>query len=770
MIDSSSHTYRDEGDGTSEVLDLFGLSANEVTAAWSDFADTHIMPSRLFQIAVGMEDVADSDCNHLEWCETCRAAFEAYRPIESSPSALVSRTSISQRRFWTNDNGGSTTDRVHASPNGHSRPAVPALIRAHFHVDAPILFPGNEVAFESWQFGRLLQISKEEPELADRLLGLIVDNVTAHLAERIDHKHLMLVCFGRAMHRCGIRIAARFQESGFAQPHIVLAHDFYSLTVVCDPKEFRKADVIVLVDVVHSGATLDKLMALCLSNRPQRVRGLALIDQSESRSLCSDWTSVWQEPREVRASLDDFLRDSSELTRNALRRFEPNDEVAVSRDGLRVHSRLNADVRVRIDSQLMAHIHATDALKCDHRIGQKRYPYVVNVLDLIKKSSASREFIIERSAKRLEDLREHRVILAFHAGRSARAGVLARMLGSQFGWPSLPVGSRGSNFAVTDKQLRRLACYDIVVLVDAAIRTGDTVSAIARAIDDKWLRKHTRVVAFSVLDALSSTSQDDLAAELGIEIRTLFEMPLAPPTEQVRHWMNAQKSMIRERMNDSGEFNCVEHVLKSYCDPIHPHYSSHETDREISETRALMQSAMESALQKADGAARIEKACREGKSHLIRHLSVNEVVHDHNVQGLLIGVMYNSVKASLKESAVFALASARNYEWMSLDWLRCNRPFLTSESNAWKSIVMVECEMKMSRRQQELSQFREAAIEFRDKEASSMPHQSRPEEQLVLPVRDMDSRPESTSGERTRLARANAMLVERLDAMIVAAE
>jgi hypothetical protein len=155
------------------------------------------------------------------------------------------------------------------------------------------------------------------------------------------------------------------------------------------------------------------------------------------------------------------------------------------------------------------------------------------------------------------------------------------------------------------------------------------------------------------------------------------------------------------------------------------------------------------------------------KPQFIRHLPINEVVHDRNVQEMLIGVMFNSAKAGLKESAAFALAAARNYEWMTLDWLKLNQRFIASASHAWKSIVMVECEMKMSGRHRELSRFRDASIALREQVASCKSAQTRNSTQLPLP--NMEPPAAATRYDRA-IASTNAMLIERLDTFVVAAE
>lgn len=758
-----------------EVFDLIEIAQSEVELAWNRFLQNHLQPSRLFRLASGVDVPTADDQRHLEACHSCRSAYAGYlAPCDPLPkSTSVGRNGdgrgARQKELWSEVSldAAPLPSRQPPHINGQAGRGVPDVLRRHLHVEAPVVFGENELAFESWQFGRLLSNVGEASFPASCLINVIVGSAKTFLIGRVDHRHLMLVCFGRAMHRCGVRLAAELEGDGFRQPHVVLAHDFYSPTIVCSPKEFVNADVIVLVDVVHSGSTLDRLMSLCIGKGPRRVRGLALVDQSERQSLRAEWFSLWSEPKEERTPLDLFIAGATDAELQQLRRFDPNEEVATAMNSR--GSRTTLDVRSTrffIDAVLLRHIHETGALKCDYRIGKKRYPYVVNVLDLVKKSVAARTFVMTRLATELADLAGRNAALAFHAGRRMRAGHLAQIMGSELGLPVLAIGSPGNTFSLTDQQLRELAGYDVVVIVDAAMRTGETIAAVTRAIDDKWLRKHTRFVALCVVDALSDTSQSALAMELGIEIRTLFKLPLAPPTEEVRHWTRRQRLKIFEQIATSGTFANVAHVLAGYCAPSHGRHSR-VAKRDIESTEALIQRAVERVQGQPRSAETIQSACDESKAHLIRHLSVNEVVHDRNTQELLLGVMFNSVKPSLKESAAFALALARNYEWMTLDWLRCNRAFLSSTCNSWKSIVVVECEMKLADRLTELARFGEAARQFRDQHLRRDKEAVPTDEQLTLPHINVERQPAKRKNDA---AERHFLLLERLDTLIAAAE
>lgn len=769
-------TNGDDNDAD-EVFDLIELPPNDIAAAWNHFVSNHIKPGRLLRLGAGLEQMNNTEQQHLESCKSCSEAYRRYSTAEPNVCRLlcnhngkVDGVALRQKELWPTDSNAAcpSSQAIQSSfPQGSHR-AVPQLLRTQLHIAGPIAFGGNTVAFESWQFGRLLSDEEDAPVM-QQLIGMIVDAASTCLLSWITSKNLLFVCFGRAMHRCGTRIAVRIGESGTKLPHVVLAHDYYSPTVVCDEREFLNADVIVLMDVVHSGATLNELLAMCISRGARRVRGLVLVDQSEGKPLCAEWHALWHEPKEERIPLETFVRDASEEAVRQLRRFEPNDEIALNTlDAAPMISRPVKSSRLNLDNELTKHIHATGALKRDYVIGKKRYPYVVNVLDLIKKSTDARTFVLHRAASALGDLAGKKVAVAFHAGRKQRAGCLANLLGSSFGWPTVAIGSVGPAFTVSDNQLRQLASYETVLIADAALRTGDTLSALIRAIEDKWLLKHVQFVALCVLNALSDVPRTELASTLGVEIRTLFDLPLSPPTEEVRHWANMQKAQIRTRMVSSGAFANLEQVLLGYCAPAKRGGSPPCGDVET--TRELLENAVRSAQTTMNGSERIAAACTGTKPQFIRHLPVAEVVHDRNVQELLIGVMFNSVKPSLKESAAFALAAARNYEWMTLDWLKLNRPFIASSGDAWKSIVMVECEMKLSGRRRELMCFRDATLEFREEECARMRADRSNDNQLILPNMAADEGMKEEQGKSKGTGSTGQRVIDRLETFVAAAD
>src|SRR5690606_3078295 len=74
---------------------------------------------------------------------------------------------------------------------------VPTLLKAHLHVPGAIVFGGNEVAFNSWQFGHLLSDDGDSSAM-EPLIEAIVDAATAMLLSWNTSRNFLLVCFGRA--------------------------------------------------------------------------------------------------------------------------------------------------------------------------------------------------------------------------------------------------------------------------------------------------------------------------------------------------------------------------------------------------------------------------------------------------------------------------------------------------------------------------------------------------------------------------------------------
>jgi hypothetical protein len=750
------------------IRDLLGVSKSFCDTSWNTYVQNHIEPDRLVELGFDISAPNNRERSHFASCAKC-----ANRLIEISANFCKSdnhgteqsatQYASGQLELWNCSSEEDRHDDVRPLAVLPTPDNVPALLREHLQFHGPVLFPNEEIAFVSWQFGRLLQPDIDS-EAASSIVGLIAEEATSLIQRIVQSSRVVIVCFGRAMHVCGVRIATCLRERGYQDPHVILAHDFYSPSLVCDPREFAKAEVIVLVDVVRTGDLLQRMVAACIRYRPKRILGLAIIDQSDGFETDVRFLSLWKESKEQRIDQDDPRAIGLRADDSSLRRFDANDEYATIKP---THSsepqgiRTDAAKMPELDEDLVECIYESGAFKRDYRIGKKLYPYVVNVLDLLKIPS-SQYFIVSKVKEVLADITKGRTCLVYHAGRSRRAGKVARLLASHLDLPVFKIGTTGPSFSLSDAQFKVLACYDNVVVVDAAIRTGETIAAVTRAVDDKWLRKHTRFIALGILDALSHRSRQDLAEELDIEIRTLFTLPLAPPTEQVRHWANSRKAAIRQLLVDTGGFESVRKILGTYCDPRPARRSVTATPETLKETEHAIRRVSQESRSFDLAFGNVSEACRVNHPSLIRHISIDEAIRDSRVQSLLVGVLYNSMKPSFKESAVFALAAAGNYGWMNLDWLKCNRMFLGSKNECWKSIAVVQCQMKLENRDAELTKFRDALLTYRQLSGTVAKLKHRHEQDQIR-LFDEDT-------QITQSADTGHRILSRIDALIAVAE
>ena len=84
------------------------------------------------------------------------------------------------------------------STRGSGKTNIPSLIREHLCVKGPIVFPNDEVALESWQFGLITHFLKEGPELGNQLLKTICDSAyeLLQIQPPVNANKMAIVCFG----------------------------------------------------------------------------------------------------------------------------------------------------------------------------------------------------------------------------------------------------------------------------------------------------------------------------------------------------------------------------------------------------------------------------------------------------------------------------------------------------------------------------------------------------------------------------------------------
>lgn len=702
------------------IQQTFKLTEEEVRRAWEELCAEHLPPSRIAELGLGLADVAEREAFHLRRCERCRSHIQAYEtsvsdgPVDRhSVVALEDEVDDVLHRKSCEELRGVDSPR---STLRLSEGSVPAVVRAAFQTDEPILFPGGEVARRSWQFGWMSGLNREHSTIVEEATSVCCTRLFEKLKCDLpaDSNNLVLVCFGEAMHRCGIRVGARLLEELDVCPRLVLAHDYYKPRLVGDREEFRESRVVVLVDVVRTGTLLRRLIGLCRELGAADVAGLALIDQTNESLARSGGYALWVAPREPRETFEEFCQSASDGERRRLRVFDPNSSCAVRTFYLsQVHgeSDKSPSQPVIMEAELEECISRTGAMRRDFDIEGIQYPFAVNVSALIRKHSDSRECVLQRSQSVLAEYKASPTILVYHTGRSRRAGLIAESIGSVTDWPTCPIGTAKSTFKLTTDQCRRLAAFDNVIIVDAAIRTGDSMTALVRSVKTELNESTPRVVGFTVLNSLTDSQVEGLEQNLEFSFRYAYRLPLAPPSTNIRHWATLHKKTICKDLIEHCPSQSIQALMTEYCTPGHR------------ETRRRARCTREQAKRESDDSTtetRLTAEAIEDRRILtrvelseFRFLSAGEVVNDPTMQAMLKEVLYSSAAPQFKESAAIALAATGQCDWLTGHWLAVNESFLVSRGSAWKALVMTEQQMAKNGYQRELKDFRDAAVSYR---------------------------------------------------------
>ena len=322
-------------------------------------------------------------------------------------------------------------------------------------------------------------------------------------------------------------MATKMVASGVENVHVVMADDFFNPKLWCNPKELKSNHVVVFVDVVHSGGLLNRLFAVCRQGEPSSLTGLAIIDQSVGDVTAEPLHGLWAEPKEKRDPLAGEVGEQ-------VRFFDPVTGRAWPRENLPTEVSDPAKATITIESRLreirplFRYIAATGALKQDAWIGGICYPWALDILRLLRHDEARGE-LGRRAAIKLADLAGGDPwCIVFPAERHQRAGAWAELLAENLNWPIVRVGlkNRAHYRPLTNSQRLALGRCPRALIVDAAIRSGKTLQSLVGI-----LRKDSHLsikvsIGFYAIDGLFDKPRIEMEKELGVEIRSLFRLPL----------------------------------------------------------------------------------------------------------------------------------------------------------------------------------------------------------------------------------------------------
>lgn len=592
---------------------------------------------------------------------------------------------------------------------------VPELLRKNLRTTGPVVFPGDELSEGAWEFGRLGEL---DWDVAERICNTIAGRAWQKLRSVLSHERIVLVCFSDPMHRCGKRLATKMVEGGFGDVHVVMADDFFAPKLWCDPSELHSGQVVVLVDVVHSGGLLSRLYSVCREAGPAGIIGVAVIDQSRGTAQRGSLCSLWHDAREERVP-------SASSTKSEPRFFDPA--------AARAHRRLPKEVadpamaRATVEQHLkeinpiVPYIAATGALRRDAQIGGVCYPWAVDLLRLLKNDDARGEF----AARALASLRDLSKLgqwcLVYPASRFKRAGAWAELIAQVFGWPIVKVGFESCNHyrPLTADQRRALAKCRRAVIVDAAIRTGKTLQSLISLLRGGPVPAVSDVKAFYAFDGLFQEAREKLEREVKVEVRSLFRVPLGAPTEPLGRHCRRRLSETLAEITESNDDEALRwaRAVREYClKKLEP------TARPIKmapsrDVRIDLRLAIDEGLRGTQ--ARLEQACDPPRPSLVKHLDVPFALREPRTRNVLHGFLCNSMPPEFIEWCALALATQRDYDWLDRDWLVLHKRFFTnSASERWQFLTCIGYWIRQEGNVKQMERIRGAVEEFRRTEVS----------------------------------------------------
>jgi hypoxanthine-guanine phosphoribosyltransferase len=349
----------------------------------------------------------------------------------------------------------------------------------------PTVFPDGSVADRAWEFGHLLDHSRRD-EVLNRIAEAGIRRLDFH---RPGHA-VLLVAFSDAMHEVSLYMAARMKEKqgDDLDVHVVGVKRYHEPCLLCKPTEVKGRSVVIVTDVVHDGRLLETLCAIVQKHQPSDIHALTMVNQNYDGPLVGSLVSLAFEQKETRTPF-------AQRRMRGITYYHPVSGVSEqSPPGQGVVAWNPNEIR-----EWLPFIERTGAFKRSLRIGSNVYPFAINVLDLLK-DEGCRKKIVSQAVASLGTLdTRKRWLFVYPASRGKRAGRIAQLLSSATGWQRIALGKSNDPglLHVTPQAQQALHQCDGVIIVDAAIRTGDTLRA---QLDLLELTRSQEIIAFYVLD------------------------------------------------------------------------------------------------------------------------------------------------------------------------------------------------------------------------------------------------------------------------------
>lgn len=607
---------------------------------------------------------------HFCECDRCSyAVAELLRAINEPHSPEYTNTE--------NDNNS-----TRALSNGHSEESIESGWIDYFEgiglrPPGPTVFPDLSVADKAWEFGLLLTHQCREEA---------IETITKVSIEKLQNlrlsRSILLVAFSDIMHSISISIAAEMKELIGAELdiHVIGVKRFHEPCLLSKPSVVKNKSVVILTDVVHEGRLLHKLWDIVQCKEPLSIHALCLVNQQYNGPFADSLVSLGREEKEVRSRLGRLSQES-----RSIRFFDPVRGIS--------HQNECPEQEVRWDPKAIEEwipfIEKTEALQKNLQIGNSTYPFAINILTLLKDEQCQKQIAV-RAIELFRKLRANdRWVFIYPASRGRRAGRIAKLLTESTGWQRTCLGkANNSSFMHINEESRRvLETAEGVIIVDAAIRTGDTLRSQVEVLRSSGI---TNVIAFYVMDLRRDRDRRVHEQSIGVPIHSLFRIPLGfGPTDSVKSALKRRFEQLEQDVESANVSSKARHALQSFFDKVLRQRK--RAPNSVPQAKSVEPKKVAKELEKGAVAPSdlIEHVATGKRPNLkfTRFFSSSEALEDEDQARDARYSINNSASPGFIQELALLYTAHGDYSWLTKKWLVLHEEFLTNEDSAWEFLA-----------------------------------------------------------------------------------
>ena len=479
----------------------------------------HIDGQRISELGEGDIAPTDREANHLTECLLCDAKLIA-----------------------------SHEKSVRLRP----RPIPAPLLNAVRVKGECVAFPDGTFSDVSFQFGRLQRLSAAKLK---GVVSMIAEKLAAQLQLEFPFRKtetLLFAAFGEVMHMCAVEAARLLTLQGFSHVSAVLVTDIESPKFSCNRDTFVGARIVCLCDVAHRGKLLEKMAKEAASITPDEyVHRTAVIKKFTGKqdAAWGDHTGLWHWRYEEREPVSKFKKSGLKVfdgecgmaleNGNVSRSGKMLSDLLLHRRALSVNTRIDSDcylfsidcaklIEPRTDPTL-------PGLPVDNALARAERILELKIWRLLKESvgkDPSRKTVFVYSQR-------DRVYGASGSYPECRPRSIARTFGHYAEkllgrWiPRIGVGWRVGSFEqFTQQQAAELKKFDQILLVDSAVRTGDSFRSLYTMVRE-IVGQYVDISGLAVIGPRAELTMSCDGMDRSLKIKSVLSLPLLPPVPKL---------------------------------------------------------------------------------------------------------------------------------------------------------------------------------------------------------------------------------------------